>query len=157
MFSFDSFIQTQRVKISGRHNEILNTSAFCSKHIPQYVGILQLPFLSLVLRLLPLGIITVSSWAVFPPHIMQMSSSGSIKTICYDWVSWTVKGIDFHLPPIKSWDIWHAFSTTFQAPPFCFPLKYSAVPLASLLLLVRCQNIFILICLFNSRMCVYTQ
>lgn len=86
---------------------------------------------------------------------MWMSSSGTIKTMCYDWASWTVKGIDFHLPPIKSSDIWHAFASTLPTPPFCFLLKYSAVPLASVLLLPPCQNTLNLIYLFSFKMCVY--
>jgi len=55
---------------------------------------------------------------------MRMSSSGTIKTMCYDWASWAVKGIDFHLPPIKSSDIWHAFCQHVStSPPFLFSAK----------------------------------
>lgn len=70
---------------------------------------------------------------------MWMSSSGTIKTMCYDWASWAVKGIDFHLPPIKSSDIWHASASAFPRP-FCFLLKYSGAPLTSVLLLPPCHN-----------------
>lgn len=49
--------------------------------------------------------------------------------MCYDLASWAVKGIDFHLPPIKSADICH----TALPSPWCFLLKYSGEPRASML------------------------
>lgn len=78
---------------------------------------------SACLLLHPLGIITVRSEADFLLNIIRMSSSGTIKTICYDWVSWTVKGIDFHLPPIKSWDIWRAFCQHISYPAILFSVE----------------------------------
>lgn len=42
---------------------------------------------SACLRSPPLGIIRVRSEADFLLHRICMSSSGTIKTICYDWVS----------------------------------------------------------------------
>lgn len=86
--------------------------------------------------------------------ITLMTPNGSIKTMCYDWMSWALKGIDFHLPPIKSSDNCRAFAGTlhFTFHFFSFVLKYSGVSQ----LPVKIQPIrFLYLCIFRKWLCIH--